>query len=597
MSSKTLTVAAAPPPTAEELAPELAEPYRRLLRVLRASIGMFAMVPVESLLPKWENERLLERLRRDLERKNTELRFADVFYEDWDPLQAIQRAWKGLVQPAVVVLRGLERTPPAPLGMTKTPRPSAFARLNQVREHIENEFPAPLIVWCEPESFGALQRYAPDFFDHFTGLVRFGSATESMVSEVREPRVEYQLSRVTENLPIEASGSRSALRFYESQLEKAPEGSQERVRALLGLAESLLKLTGSERPAAAERVLEAAQQASASLSAEEEPQEWARAQYLQGGGYKAAGKLEDARASFERALAARRNLAAENPAVFEKDLAPTLVNLGIVLRELGKRDAARTSYEEALEIYRRLAERHPAAFELSVAMTLNNLGNVLRELGKRDAARTILEEALEIYRRLAEQRPAAFESDVAMTLSNLGTVFSDLDKHDAARNSLEEALKIRRRLAEQHPAAFEPSVAMTLNNLGTVLNYIGERDAARTAIEEALEIRRRLAKRHPAAFEPDVAVTLYNFGNVLRALDKRDDARNIYEEALEILEPLSDRWPAAFGAYFVGTLDNYSAVAPEDAKDPWRQKWQKLQGTGNRRTREQVLQPQTRQVT
>ncbi len=531
MTSKMLTVDARPRPAAEELSPGLEEPYRRLLRVLRASQEMFALVPVESFLSRQDNDWLLERLRRDLELEGLELRFADIFYEDWDPLLAIEQAWQGLEHPAVVVLRGLERTPPAPLGMTKAPRPLAFARLNQVREHVEKEFPAPLVVWCEPESFGALQRYSPDFFDHFTGLVRFGKSAKPAANEVREPGAKYRLDRGPESLPIETSGSRSALRFYEAQIARSPEGSPEHVRALLGLAESLLGLSGSEEPAAANRLIEAALHASSLLSVEEEPQEWARAQFLLGGGYRATGNLEDSRTSFELALEIRRNLAAENPEVFEKDVAPTLVNFGDVLHKLGNRDAARKADEEALEIYRRLVDQHPVAFEPDMAMALNNLGNVLRDLGEHTAARHTLEEGLVLYRRLAEQHPAAFEPDMAMTLSNLGNVLSELGDRDAARHTYEEALEIRRRLAEEHPAAFEPNVAMTLNNLGTVLRDLGDRDAA----------------------------------------------RHSYGEALEIFAPLSEKWPAAFGDYFVGTLGNYVASVPEDDEDPWRQRWKELQ--------------------
>ncbi len=530
MTSRTPSAAVKPPLVAEELAPELEEPYRRLLRVLRASREMFALVPVESLLPRQDNDRLLERLLQDLERDGLELRFADVFYQDWDPLPAIERAWEGLEGPAVVVLRGLERTPPAPLGMAKTPRPLAFARLNQVREHVEKQFPAPLVVWCEPESFGALQRYAPDFFDHFAGLIRFRGHSEA-ADEVREPEAVYGRDRRSGSLPAKPGGSRSALRFYEAQLERSAEGSRERVRALLGLAGSLLRLTGSEAPAAAARILEAVHQALSSLSAENEPQEWARAKYLQGGGYKAAGRLEDARTSFERALEVRRRLAGDNPAIFEKDVASTLVYLGNVLGALGDHDARRSADEEALGIYRRLAARHPEAFEPHVAGALNNLGRVLSDLGDQDVACTSFEEALEIYRRLAAQNPEAFEPFMAGTLNNLGLVLSDLGDHDTARTTYEEALEIYRRLAAQHPRAFEPALAMTLNNLGTLLGDLGDHEIART-----------------------------NF-----------------QEALKIFAPLEVEWPAAFSDHLFGALRNYIAVAPEDDEDPWRQRWNQLQ--------------------
>uniref|UniRef100_UPI001177B375 tetratricopeptide repeat protein n=1 Tax=Candidatus Entotheonella palauensis TaxID=93172 RepID=UPI001177B375 len=47
----------------------------------------------------------------------------------------------------------------------------------------------------------------------------------------------------------------------------------------------------------------------------------------------------------------------------ETDLAPCLVTLGNMLRELGAREEARESFREALEIYRRLAHTHPAVYD------------------------------------------------------------------------------------------------------------------------------------------------------------------------------------------------------------------------------------------
>ncbi len=507
MSSKTLTANANSPPAIDQLPPELDEPYRRLLRVVRASLGMFALVPVESDLPEIDSDRVLERLRRDVDNLGVDLRVADLFYEQWDPLPVIEQAWQGLERPAVVVLRGLERTPPAPLGTGKDPRPSAFARLNQTREHIEQHFPEPLIVWCEPQTFSALQRYAPDFFDHFTGLVRFKSPATAAGSEVMEPRTVYDsgqlvdrrmtintddpevfntslaheyyllgeillrrgvpeaevvewlewLRRSCETSPSSNLGARSALRFYEAQIERSVPGSPERVKALVGLAEALADLPGSEQHAAAAQALEALGEALPLISPGRDPVQWARARKIQGRALWSSSKFQEARDSLSESLEVYRRLVRENPDAYETDIAGTLDNLGSVLRTLGEFDTARDAYQEALEIRRRLAEQHPAAFEPDVAGTLNNLGDMLRVSGERDTARGVFGEALEIYRRLAKQHPATFEPDIVKTLINLGTVLAVLGERVAARGALEEALEIYRRRADKHPSAFKPA--------------------------------------------------------------------------------------------------------------------------------------------
>ena len=146
--------------------------YQRLLRILRAAREMFALIPVECDFGEEQTTRWLERLHSDLAQENITLRIASLSRELWDPIDAIERVWEGGRQDQVILLRGLEKTPAAAPADSSS-RPPAYARLNIHREAIEQHFPVPLVVWCESSSFEAFRRHAPDFFDHFTGLVYF----------------------------------------------------------------------------------------------------------------------------------------------------------------------------------------------------------------------------------------------------------------------------------------------------------------------------------------------------------------------------------------------------------------------------------------
>lgn len=163
-----------PTSTPDVLAPELEEPYRRLLRVLRAGQGMFTLVPVESNLTEDERERLLARLREDLAEDGQSLHEVELTYNDWDPVEVLEKEL-GTEAPesVVLLLSGLERTPAGRLSDDGIARPPAFLSLNQARELLEQRYPVLMIVWCEPSTFDTLQLHAPDFFDHFAGLVRF----------------------------------------------------------------------------------------------------------------------------------------------------------------------------------------------------------------------------------------------------------------------------------------------------------------------------------------------------------------------------------------------------------------------------------------
>ena len=81
-----------------------------------------------------------------------------------------------------------------------------------------------------------------------------------------------------------------------------------------------------------------------------------------GGVLKAQGKLTEAQAAFEEALAIRRRLAEQDPsnAGWQSDLAVAHNWVGGVLQAQGKLTEAMAAFEEDLAIRRRLAEQDPS---------------------------------------------------------------------------------------------------------------------------------------------------------------------------------------------------------------------------------------------
>ncbi|HKI36446.1 MAG TPA: CHAT domain-containing tetratricopeptide repeat protein [Gemmataceae bacterium] len=274
------------------------------------------------------------------------------------------------------------------------------------------------------------------------------------------------------------------------------------------------------------------------------------------GGLQELRQLEAARASFEEALATRRELARQRPDVYQPDVAMTLNNLGSVQDALNDLEAARASYQEALAIRRELARQRPDVYRPDVAMTLNNLGTVQRDLNDLEAARASVEEALAGYRELARQWPDVYRPLVAITLNNLGNVQSDLNDLEAARASHQEALAIRRKLARQRPDVYRPLVATTLNNLGNAQRALNDLEAAYASHHEALAIRRELARQRPDVYRPLVATTLNNLGSVQGALNDLVAARASHQEALAIRRELARQRPEVYQPDVGTTLNN-----------------------------------------
>jgi tetratricopeptide (TPR) repeat protein len=185
------------------------------------------------------------------------------------------------------------------------------------------------------------------------------------------------------------------------------------------------------------------------------------------------GKLDEARDSYERALAG-----------FEKAPGPdhlaamvVLDNLGITVMMQGKLDEARCFHERALAIWEKvLGPDHPAT-----ASSLDYLGRVAKEQGKLAEARNLLERALAIR----EEALGPGHPDVAHPLYGLGKVAEAQGKLDEARRFHERALAI----AEKAFGPDHPHVAFPLTGLGETLLELGMPVAAIAALERALTIR------------------------------------------------------------------------------------------------------------
>ena len=263
---------------------------------------------------------------------------------------------------------------------------------------------------------------------------------------------------------------------------------------------------------------------------------------------------------YEEVLRVYRELAQTNPQTYLPDVAKTLNNLGVLLKNINELPLAREAYEESLQIYRELAQINPKAYLPNVAMTLNNIGILLKDTNQLLSAREAYEEALQIGRELVRANPQAYLPDVAKTLNNFGILLGELNELPSAREACEEALQIRRELARITPQTYLPNVAATLNNLGILLKDINELPSARKAYEEALQVYRELARINPQAYLPDVAKTLNNLGNLLGDINELPLAREAYEEALQIRRELARITPQTYLPQVAKTLNNLGVL-------------------------------------
>ena len=254
-----------------------------------------------------------------------------------------------------------------------------------------------------------------------------------------------------------------------------------------------------------------------------------------GGAFRHLRQPESAKKCFLEAVAIRRALAAERPAVYQSDLALTLNHLGSLQNDCHELEAARQSYQEAVALYRGAARQDPKLFEIELCRCLQNLGALRRSLGEPAAGLPYLRDALSLARKLHQKQPQRLIPELAWCLSNLGNSLSALGELPEAMSHVEEAVRVFRPVAEQGPEIYQHQLAVLLNNVEAVRKQLGNPRADRS--EEVVALYRRLALRQPLVYHPFLAVSLSNLateqfeaGESAAACDALREATRLFAE-------------------------------------------------------------------
>ena len=196
------------------------------------------------------------------------------------------------------------------------------------------------------------------------------------------------------------------------------------------------------------------------------------------------GRLDDARVLYEQAIGFNR------AGGRQAELAPVLINLGVVYRLQGRYDDAERVLREGIALrVATLGPEHPF-----VAIGQAHLGDTLVHVGRLTEARTELERALAIQRK---QLPAG-HLDLARSTSVLG-LLECRDGHTAEGETLlREALGIRQR----HLPAGHWLTASVQSALGECLAGASRMGEATVLLREsAADIERALGGSHPMTIE------------------------------------------------------------------------------------------------
>ncbi len=262
-----------------------------------------------------------------------------------------------------------------------------------------------------------------------------------------------------------------------------------------------------------------------------------------------SGSIGDARAAYQRALAIRKLLVEENPAVqkHQRDLAGNHNDLGLLHGQTGEVDEALKSHQQALAIRERLAAESPAMteYQTDVAGSHVNFGVLYQETGKPELAFAAFARADVIWRRLAKENPSAtdFQLEVARNLHNIAALQSRTGKLPEAIETYRQSLSVRARLAEENPslARYQHELALVHHDMALAHMQAGELDDALRAFRKALDIRVGLARENPTVFEYQsmLAQSYSSLAQFHGQTGKPEEAVKLFQQALPIRERLA----------------------------------------------------------
>jgi len=247
--------------------------------------------------------------------------------------------------------------------------------------------------------------------------------------------------------------------------------------------------------------------------------------------HRTRGNIFKARDLHRQALEVRENK-------FGKDspkLAPSLINLGLVLTEMGDPGKAIGAHERALEI---LASAGPPS-EIT-AICRDNLGLALAANGQYAQAIDRHKQAYDFWYEKNE-----LHSNVAQALDNMGHALYLLGDYLQADKVLQKAIEIGRQAVEA--GVFDKlDLAEMLHNQGQILRAQGgvyDAFRARPILEEALSLRSgEFGNLNLSAIETRTARA-----RVLRCLGEHECAAEEADKARQAMDGLRQSDPLGFG--------------------------------------------------
>ena len=277
--------------------------------------------------------------------------------------------------------------------------------------------------------------------------------------------------------------------------------------------------------------------------------------------YSNTGRYQDALLATEEAEHIYRILAANQPELFETQLASALHATSKRLIDVGRWEDALRRVQEELTFRREHAHHRPEMFNMKLIWSLMLTSHCLNALSQWEGSLETSREAVAIFDKLVKERPILAMPWLMVANAISSVSLHSLGQNDDALNAAINAKRIYCSFIKSYPRLNHTDVAQALCELSRIFCSMGRYDGGADMSLEAIVILRKLAESAEMTFNPRLAKSLLVLSSSQCMLDKTEDALNAAEEAILIYRTLASQSPTAepFKSGLALALDSQAA--------------------------------------
>jgi serine/threonine-protein kinase len=256
---------------------------------------------------------------------------------------------------------------------------------------------------------------------------------------------------------------------------------------------------------------------------------------------------ETAEKSYRSSMSILQTLVRESPERqdYRLDMAKCLNELGTTLRDAGRLEEARDHYARALELMEKLAAADPGNLTLRKGAELY-CDHLAYLTSSPEEVERLRRRGLESLKKLAVERPddLGCQSDLAGAYNNLGNWLAARNRLSEAESCYRDALAVLEKLWEnsKNNQVRRQELAGGLMNWGGILDRLNRHDDAVKASRRARDLFEELITDHPEI--PEYKLNFVNACRNCASIDRgSSDVEKWLRQALTQAKLLADKYP------------------------------------------------------